>query len=180
MDRCREAYSKWDGFRLRLFRAWDRLIYSDNPDAKRAALIEAAESIGVDLVGPDSLNAIRSDEEHRSQCAVMTWADLTARSLKDDRLQWLFAIPNGGHRHIKVAVKLKAEGVKAGVPDLMLPVASASGEFHGLFIEMKTEKGRPSKEQKRWLAGLKANGYRTEICHSAGEAIAVLKEYLEI
>ena len=72
MDRCREAYSKWDGFRLRLFRAWDRLIYSDNPDAKRAALIEAAESVGVDLVGLDSLNAIRSDEEHRSQCAVMT------------------------------------------------------------------------------------------------------------
>lgn len=41
----------------------------------------------------------------------------------------IYHVPNGGHRHKLVAVKLKEQGVKAGVPDLVLPmpVAATSG-----------------------------------------------------
>ena len=62
--------------------------------------------------------------EHLEQCAVFDFARYAGIRL--------FAIPNGGHRHKAVAVKLRAEGVCAGVPDLMVP--EAHGGFNGLFI----------------------------------------------
>ena len=64
----------------------------------------------------------------------------------------IFAIPNGGIRNIVVAQKLKAEGVRSGVPDLFVPKWS-------LWIEMKRQKGGSvSKEQKDWIK------YLTEDC----------------
>ena len=35
----------------------------------------------------------------------------------------VFHIPNGGSRHKAEAARLKVQGVKAGVPDLCIPVA---------------------------------------------------------
>lgn len=53
----------------------------------------------------------------------------------------IFAVPNGGHRGKVTAMRLKAEGVTRGVPDLYIP------EWR-LWIEMKRQKGgRLSKEQ---------------------------------
>ena len=59
--------------------------------------------------------------EHHEQCALFAWLRLQWPDL--DRVS--FAIPNGGHRHKAVAGKLKAEGVKAGVPDIFIayPIA---------------------------------------------------------
>lgn len=88
----------------------------------------------------------------------------------------LFAIPNGGHRHKSVAAKLKAEGVKAGVPDLCLPVAR--GGYFGLYIEMKAENGRVRTEQAGWLTALKEQGYATQVAFSDDDALAALDNYL--
>ena len=51
------------------------------------------------------------------------------------QLRLLFAVPNGGDRHVAVAAKMKAEGVKAGVPDYLLPVRS--GGYIGLITRME-------------------------------------------
>ena len=89
----------------------------------------------------------------------------------------VFHIPNGGSRNPIEAANLKRQGVKAGVPDLFVPVA-ASG-CHGLFIEMKRERGgRVSEAQRRWLALLDAQGYRASVCHGAEEAIREIEGYL--
>lgn len=88
----------------------------------------------------------------------------------------LYAIPNGGDRHPAVAGKLKAEGVKAGVPDYCLP--AARGEHHGLYIELKTETGRASREQADWVQALRAEGYRAEVCRGWDQALQVLLEYV--
>jgi hypothetical protein len=61
-----------------------------------------------------------------------------------------YAVPNGGYRNIYVARKLKAEGVKAGVADLCLPAARRG--YHGLYLEMKSEEGVATKEQKAFFA----------------------------
>jgi len=114
--------------------------------------------------------------EHEEQALLIARVGLLAEEAPD--LRWLFAIPNGGARSKATAGKLKAEGVRPGVPDLMLPVAR--GGYHGLYIEMKAVGGRTSDEQKAWIAGLRENGYRVEVCVGADAAWRVLCEYLEI
>lgn len=112
--------------------------------------------------------------EHDEQAALFRWATFAANRWPE--LALMFAIPNGGHRVKAVAAKLKAEGVKAGVPDLCLPVPR--GEWHGLYIEMKTRTGRASKEQKRWLGALQAQGYRVAVCKGWEAAKELIEEYL--
>lgn len=113
--------------------------------------------------------------EAQEQEAVMIWA---AHSIwKHPCLRWLFHIPNGGYRNAAEAVHFKRLGVKAGVPDLFLPYPSNG--YHGLFIEMKSQKGRPSALQKEWVEWLNANGYMAVVCYGAGEAINALEVYLD-
>lgn len=110
--------------------------------------------------------------EHSEQCEVIRWSLWQ----NDERLRLLFAVPNGGWRHIRTAAYLKAEGVKAGVPDLLLPVPSAP--YHGLFIEMKRKGGTVSKNQRWWVAQLRNQGYAVAVCYSGAEAIGVLREWI--
>jgi hypothetical protein len=119
--------------------------------------------------------------EHLEQCTVIEWARLNEE--RYPALKLLFAVPNGGQRHKAVAVKLKNEGVKSGVPDLILPVHHESGfiwdEYHGLAIEMKDGKNKPTENQQWWLNELSRQGWYTMVCKSADEAIMLLERYLE-
>jgi hypothetical protein len=99
------------------------------------------------------------------------------RSRLDPRWGLLLAIPNGGMRSKAMAGKLKAEGVRAGVPDLFLPVSV--GSYHGLWLEMKTRTGgRLSPEQVSWIAHLRLQGYRVECCPGAAHGVRAISEYL--
>ena len=89
----------------------------------------------------------------------------------------IFAIPNGGKRNKAEAVKLKREGVKAGVPDLCVPVARRG--YHGLFIEMKYGKNTTTEKQEEWLEVLNREGYLAKVCHGYAEAVELLKYYFE-
>lgn len=113
--------------------------------------------------------------EHVEQVRLFRWA-LYARGTHPE-LRLLYAIPNGGARHIAVAAKLKAEGVRPGVPDICLPVAR--GGRHGLYIELKRQKGaRPSPEQDDWLTALNRAGYLAVWCRGWELAAAQIETYL--
>ena len=86
-------------------------------------------------------------------------------------------MPNGGLRSKATAGKLKAEGVKSSVCDLMLPVARAP--FHGLFVEMKKlgEYARPS--QQEYQRKLIAQGYAAVTCQGHEAAAPLILRYLE-
>lgn len=114
--------------------------------------------------------------EHHEQVALFQWAAYQANTTPE--LEMLFAVPNGGHRHKATAGKMKAEGQKAGVPDVWLPVPRCG--CHGLIIEMKYGKGRVRPNQKWWLNSLTRLGYKTAVCYSFEEAREVLESYLEI
>ena len=114
-------------------------------------------------------------KELEEQIAVFQWAEFAKR--KYPQLAFLFAIPNGGSRHIAEAVNLKKSGVKSGVPDMCLPVMR--GEYAGLYIELKTGKGKVSPQQEEWIDCLNDNGYKAVICRGSGEAIDVIKKYLD-
>lgn len=113
--------------------------------------------------------------EHEEQVALFRWAEFARARWPE--LALLFAIPNGGERHPAVAAKLKAEGVKRGVPDICLPVAC--GVFHGLYVELKSATGRASGEQRGWIDALRVQGYRAEVCRGWLQARDVIMDYLD-
>ena len=89
---------------------------------------------------------------------LFQWAALSCG--KHPELKLMYHIPNEGKRSPTAAAKLKAQGLKTGVPDICLPVAR--GGFHALYIEMKrTSGGKVSADQKRWIEKLTeaGNGY---------------------
>ena len=90
----------------------------------------------------------------------------------------MYHVPNGGSRNKIEAARLRAQGVKSGVPDLCLPVAR--GGNHGLYIELKRQRdGRISEEQVRWIDGLLEQGYAAAICKGWQEAASVIIDYLQ-
>lgn len=109
--------------------------------------------------------------EHDTQAAFFKWASLQ----HIDGIELLHAIPNGGERHPAVAAKLKAEGVKAGVPDVYWPVAR--GAFVGLAIEFKHGNNNPTKEQSDRIERMLRNGWCVTVCRDWEAAVRFLKGY---
>lgn len=99
--------------------------------------------------------------ESQEQQALIEWSNIQAKTYPE--LELLHHIPNGGKRNIATAARLKREGVKAGVPDLCLPVPR--GGWHGLYIEMKAPKGTVSENQKWWIEALRKQGYYAVVCY---------------
>jgi hypothetical protein len=112
--------------------------------------------------------------ESDEQKALFAWAAINRG--KHHELELLYHVPNGGSRHPAEAANLKAQGVKAGVPDICLPVPR--GAFHGLFIEMKYGKNRLTADQKWWLVALSQQGYATAVCYTWESARTVIERYL--
>lgn len=115
--------------------------------------------------------------EHTEQVALFNWCKLMEQ--RHLQLALIFAIPNGGKRHISTAKRLKASGTKSGIPDIFLPVANRHGK-HGLWIELKVGKNKPTKNQLWWIHSLRAEGYAVEVCYSFQESQAAIINYLEL
>ncbi len=113
--------------------------------------------------------------EAQEQKLLFQWAQYSRQMFPE--LELLFHVPNGGKREKREATSLKKEGVKAGVPDLVLPVAR--GEYFGLYIELKVGRNKPKEHQLKWIEQLKEQGYFVEVCYGWLEASEVIKNYLE-
>jgi hypothetical protein len=117
----------------------------------------------------------RRDREHEEQVKIFAWVFEHEKEMPD--LRWLFAVPNWiGTRTAKHGARLKAEGRRAGVLDMWMPVRR--GVFPGMAIELKAGKNRPSAEQQAWIKHLMREGWRVIVAYSADEVIRALKEYL--
>lgn len=114
--------------------------------------------------------------ESQEQQLLFEWAALSAGRWPE--LALMYHIPNGGSRSKSEAGRFRAEGVKAGVPDICLPVAR--GGYHGLYIELKRVKGgRVSTAQQGWIAALRDQGYCACVCKGWDDAAHIIKAYLE-
>ena len=114
--------------------------------------------------------------EAQDQAAVIEWAYYNRA--KWNELDLLKGDMQGVRLNIGQAVKAKAQGGVKGWPDLQLPVAR--GGYHALFIEMKAGKNKCSPDQLFIHARLRGEGNHVVVAYGAGEAIAVITEYLEM
>jgi len=112
--------------------------------------------------------------EFSEQCALLRWAAHV--QVEYPVLRWLYHVPNGELRHKSVAKRLRAAGVKAGVPDLCLPVP-ADGK-HGLYLELKADGGRPTPDQRTWLRYLESAGYEVVLAVGWIAAARAILTYL--
>lgn len=109
--------------------------------------------------------------EHEEQVTLFTWFRMRYAGIL------MYAIPNGGARSSITGARLRDEGVLAGVPDIFLPCPS--GGKHGLYIEMKRQKGgRVSAPQKAVMQALRMQGYEVAVCHGWQEARDCIEQYL--
>jgi len=111
--------------------------------------------------------------ESNIQQMCVAWFRLQYRDLAP----LLFAVPNGGARSRVEAAIMKAEGVTAGVADLILLVPR--GGHHCLCIEMKTPDGRQTPAQKEWMAHAVSAGAVYSICRSFEGFQTEIRNYLE-
>jgi hypothetical protein len=104
------------------------------------------------------------DLEHQVQKAIAQYLDL--------RGICYFAIPNGGKRNVITATKLKAEGVKAGVPDLCIV-----HDGQAFFLEVKRPastaggKGRLSPAQIEMIGRLEEACAEVKVVYSVADVI---------
>ncbi len=89
----------------------------------------------------------------------------------------IFAVPNGGSRHIMEAANMKRQGIKAGVADVILLIPSKG--FGSLCIEFKTSRGRQSPDQIKFQQEAEKHGNKYVIVRSVMEAVSAVKEYLK-
>lgn len=169
----------------------------------------------------------KSGLEHGEQAALLAWCAMAARfgdhlanlmTTYDGRmakelpnefaipqLKLLFAINNAvGRNSVQHGARNKAEGVKSGIPDLLLPVAkiysvkrkpdlalNVLGQYeitqhHGLFVEMKrrsaysetNQLAGTSTEQKHWIGALAVEQYAVAVCYGWQHARDTILQYL--
>lgn len=119
----------------------------------------------------------RTGTEHGEQAAVFCWAAQNVRRFPV--LRWMHALANGGGRTAIQGGLLKAEGVKAGVADINLPVPI--GPYAGLYIEMKKADGVPSDvkpEQYEFGAFVTTHYQLWQVCFGWKEAVQQIESYL--
>ena len=114
--------------------------------------------------------------EHHEQCRFFNYVNFLS-SLHQDEKELIYAVPSGGYRKPTEAIRLKAEGVRTGIPDVSVDLPR--GGFHGMRIEMKRGKGGSlSPDQVRKHELLRKQGYYVVTCNSAEIAITELEKYL--
>lgn len=123
------------------------------------------------------VRAKRVDREGMEQAALI--AELRIRMPEVADL--IYHVPNGGHRLKKVAADLKAQGVTAGVPDLVLTMAR--GGYFGLYIEFKAtppNAAAVSDSQHKWIRKLNDQGYLAIVCRGHFDAMEQIRAYLRL
>lgn len=115
--------------------------------------------------------------EDREQQALVQWFRLQYPALR----RLLFSVPNGARTSPAVAGRLKATGLQAGVPDLLLAVPRPP--LPGLFLEMKTrtpggDKSYPDIHQRSMHKLLREQGYAVVVVWGWLEGREVITNYL--
>jgi hypothetical protein len=129
------------------------------------------------LFKPRTPRAKPVDREGLEQAALIKELELRLPAVA----ALIYHVPNGGHRHKLVAIKLKGQGVRAGVPDLVLPMAR--GGYFGLYLEFKAtapNDAAVSASQHAWIRRLNDQGYLAIVCRGHFDAMEQIRAYLRL
>lgn len=110
--------------------------------------------------------------EDNLQMSCIRWFDLQYPQYA----MLLHHSPNGGKRNVREAARFKQMGTRAGFPDLIF--LKPTKDYHFLCIEMKTDKGRQTDNQKNMQYAIEQQGGLYVVCRSFDEFQRIIKVYL--
>lgn len=117
--------------------------------------------------------------EHLEAVDLVNWWAIFSRTNGLEE-ELFFSIPNqgrgGGWQQARRGAYMKAEGLRKGVADYML--AFPVGRYHGMFLELKSEDGDVSKEQRDFLDKTTMRGYYSVACFGLDDAREQIEKYL--
>jgi len=129
--------------------------------------------------------------EFHIQCSFYNWCITHKDAVELPGLDMIFAVPSGAHLAKGQGSKLVKEGLRRGVPDMILPVPRLP--FHGLFIEIKVDElrdhltkkiirraGTPTEQQTEYMRRLDLLGYKVALCFGLYEAKKAVLEYYNV
>ena len=109
----------------------------------------------------------KTESRIQQSCVIWLWNN------HPETRKLLFSVANGGYRHPLEAKRLKAEGLIAGVSDLIFLWQSKT-----YFIEMKTPKGHQQPNQIEWQHIVEAQGFDYFVCRSLEEFKEIINNIL--
>jgi len=106
--------------------------------------------------------------EASEQLALAKWLDAIG-------VLWFHPV-NEGRRSLRQGAQLKARGMKAGVPDIIiLSCPPAASHVRGVAIELKRLGGKVSANQDIFMRKMRSCEWLTQVCYGAEQAIAYLQ-----
>lgn len=97
-----------------------------------------------------------------------------ARYLDAKGVLW-FHCPNGGHRNIAEASKLKAMGVKPGIPDIL--ILERRHFYNGFAIELKVGINKCTENQEEMQRHFFAHNWKVVVSYSLDHVIQEIDNY---
>lgn len=98
----------------------------------------------------------------------------------DERFKLVWHPPNGGKKPSWQGVKSRREGMTKGVSDIIVQCPSHDGQFHGASLELKSQKGKLTKEQKEYLEVSSKYGNLAAVIRSTSEFVDLINSYMGV
>jgi len=111
-------------------------------------------------------------QEEILQMTCVRWFDYQFAGIRN----LLVHCPNGGKRNAIEAARFKAMGTRAGFPDLILLIPK--GNISYLAIEMKSDKGKQTENQKEYQKLIESTGGKYVICRCFDEFEREIEQHL--
>ena len=91
---------------------------------------------------------------------------------------FIFHIANERKTSVQAGSILKRMGVKPGVSDIFIAIPRLS--FHGMFLEVKANKNKPTDLQRKFLDDMISQGYFATWRTGADASIEAIESYLAL
>lgn len=120
----------------------------------------------------------RIKPEESEQITALEWLRLSHPDIAKDAIH----IANERKTSPMYGYTLKQMGVRPGIPDLFWPkpIQHTHTFYHGLFIEVKTAKGRLTSIQQETIDQLNEDGYYACVAYGARNIIVEVYYYFQL
>ena len=88
-----------------------------------------------------------------------------------------FHPPNESKAHVSKRVRLRKMGLSKGVPDIVIVTPPPCGGYVAAALEIKSDTGRPTPEQKEWIERMRAHGWAAAIAKGLDACLQQLRDW---